>query len=429
MRTALGAAVMALGAVALSEPATAACRDGALGTHRTLALDPAAFKRVKGLEKGLGLRRKEVILTFDDGPLPGTTSRILKTLARDCVKASFFWVGKMARTYPALVRRAVREGHTVAHHTARHERLTGYSSAQAGRRIDRGIAQVEKVAYGRASTPPRVPFFRYPYLARSKRTDRLVRQRGLVVVGANVLSNDWRKHSPKRIHDRIMRQLRRDGRGIVLMHDIHARTARMLPMLLATLKREGWRIVHLVPPGAGTNPQPRIDAPPVVTASAGTLQPVDRLIKVSGADRSLPRRRPLSRRLATGRPVPPVLRPVSSADLARTGVDVALLLPVRSRASDRPGTDLAPGPPPPRKAGPADRTDRVIVASLAPDEAADVPKPVSRAAPPKARSGARAGRPKRRTLRRLPVSVKRAAAKPRRVGKRWRLRASQWIIN
>ena len=401
-RATLGVAVAVLTAcLSLVQPAAAACRDDALGTHRTVSLDPARVAKVEGLEKRLGLKRKEVILTFDDGPMPGKTSRILSSLKRECVKATFFWVGRMARAYPKLVRRAVREGHTIAHHTAKHERLPRYSIKEAGRRIDRGIAQVEKVAYGTADGAPRVPYFRYPYLARNKRTDRLVRRRGLVVVGANVLSNDWKRHSPKRIHDRIMRQLRRDGRGIVLMHDLHARTAKTVPMLLATLKREGWRIVHLVPPG-GERRRREPQAAPVVVASA---DPVDALPAAPAAAT-----RPavgdiieLSERL---RPVP-TMRPVVASDTARTGVKVASLL--RPRDEPKPAIYRA-----------APEADTRTVAAVVPQ-----PRKTKRARPATKRAAKRSRPAKRKPARKLRM----AAAKPRRIGKRWRLRRSHWIIN
>ncbi len=242
--------------------AQAACGPDRIGTARTITLDPAKHSTFVGHEKALGLRHKEVILTFDDGPLGGKTSSILTTLKKNCVKATFFYVGKMATSQPTLVRRVVREGHTLGHHTWNHNRMLNYSSERAGHLLDKGIATLDKIVYGEATGRAKVPFFRYPYLARNKATDKVVASRGLIAFDANIDSLDWKLKSSDAIHDRIMRRLREDGKGIVLMHDIQSRTAKMLPRLLRSLKDGGYRIVHIVPKGGAV---PKTD--PIVVAS------------------------------------------------------------------------------------------------------------------------------------------------------------------
>ena len=247
--------------------AIARCAPDALGTSRVLEIDPKKHTTINGKEASLGLKHKEVILTFDDGPIKGNTSRILKSLKEECVKATFFYVGTMARAYPTLVRKVVREGHTLAHHTHSHNRLPNYSSQQIENLIDRGVSRLQKIAYNDASTEPRIPFFRYPYLARSKRTDRLLKKKGLIAFGANIDALDWKKNTPKQIHNRIMGKLRKQGRGIILMHDIHSRTARMLPDLLDTLKAEGYKVVHIV-----AKKDRKIKPAPVVIASLNSAK-------------------------------------------------------------------------------------------------------------------------------------------------------------
>src|SRR5437660_3871741 len=98
------------------------CPLGALGVARTIVVDPGEPARVGSMQYGesLPLNDHEVVLTFDDGPLPPYTNRILETLASECVKATFFMVGRMARAYPAMVRRVHDEGHTVANHSQNH---------------------------------------------------------------------------------------------------------------------------------------------------------------------------------------------------------------------------------------------------------------------------------------------------------------------
>ncbi len=227
-----------------------------------MKVSASKFRTIVGHEKSFGLRHKEVVLTFDDGPIAGVTSRILKTLSDECVKATFFYVGRMAKSQPRLVRKVVSQGHTLGHHTHAHNRLVAYSSSQVERHVTRGISTIEKIAYGQTGATPRVPFFRYPYLARNKRTDDILRRKGLIAFDANIDSLDWKKVSGDAVHNRIMRRLRQEGKGIVLMHDIQKRTASMLPRLLRSMKREGYKIVHVVP---STSPAPKPD--PIVVAS------------------------------------------------------------------------------------------------------------------------------------------------------------------
>lgn len=260
--------------------ALAACGASKVGTQRVIKVDTSRYREFRGKEKALGLRHKEVILTFDDGPLVGNTSRILDSLKRECVKATFFYVGRMARAYPRLVKRVVREGHTLAHHTWGHNRLPQYSNASARKHIDRGISRLQKIAYGDATTTPRIPFFRYPYLARNTRTDKILRAKGMVAFGANIDSLDWKRVSPDRLHNRIMRRLREEGRGIILMHDIQTRTAKMLPRLLRSLKAEGYKIVHMVPKGT---PAPSIEPADTLVVASAEPEKALPLVGASGA--------------------------------------------------------------------------------------------------------------------------------------------------
>ncbi len=244
----------------------ATCGPEALGTSRTLSIDPAKHTLINGTESGLGLEQGEVILTFDDGPLPGRTEAILDALKDQCVQATFFAVGTMAKAYPRIARRVVREGHTVAHHTHAHDRLTNFSLKKAAHLIQRGKEMVEKAAYP-VGEIEQIPYFRYPYLARSKATDRLVQRAGMVALGANIDSLDWKSNTPDVVHDRIMRRLNKAGKGIILMHDIQSRTAKMLPRLLNSLKRGGYRVVHLVAP-EGYQPPARTTDEPMLVAKA-----------------------------------------------------------------------------------------------------------------------------------------------------------------
>ena len=94
----------------------------AIGTSRTLVVDPTEHPLIGAFNylESLPLEDHEVVLTFDDGPLPPYTGRVLDILASECVKVTFFMVGQMARAYPDLVKRVHAEGHTIGTHSENH---------------------------------------------------------------------------------------------------------------------------------------------------------------------------------------------------------------------------------------------------------------------------------------------------------------------
>ena len=110
----------------------------------------------------LPLEDKEVVLTFDDGPMPPYTNRVLDVLAEHCVKANYFLVGRMARGYPDWLRRIHAEGHTIGTHSENHllgvrphAARRGEDRDRAGHRLDRGRAR-QPAAPSRRSSASRV---------------------------------------------------------------------------------------------------------------------------------------------------------------------------------------------------------------------------------------------------------------------------------
>jgi len=220
----------------------------ALGTSRVLALDPAQYPRVGHMQysDSLPLNDKEVVLTFDDGPLPPYSSQILDILAGQCVKATYFLVGEMARAFPAMVRRIYEDGHTIGTHSDDHPTRFGQLPVEKMRQeIDWGISDVS-AALG--DTRYLAPFFRIPGLARSDVVESELAARGLIVFSSDTVADDWHHRiGAKQIIALAMRRLQERGKGILLLHDIHPATVAALPGLLKELKDKGFHIVQLVP--------------------------------------------------------------------------------------------------------------------------------------------------------------------------------------
>jgi peptidoglycan/xylan/chitin deacetylase (PgdA/CDA1 family) len=226
----------------------APCPADALGTARVLSVDRSilAVGR-KHFPVTLPLAPREVVLTFDDGPWPGTTPRVLDALARECVRATFFLVGRNAAAHPQLVRREAAEGHTVAHHSFAHPLLDRMRPEAAMAEIDRGIAAVETALHGHAAATPSTPFFRFPGFASSGALLERLAARGITVFGADLWASDWNPMTPDEQLRLVLDRLEAAGGGIILFHDTKAQTAAMLPVFLRALKTRGYRVVHVVP--------------------------------------------------------------------------------------------------------------------------------------------------------------------------------------
>src|ERR1700736_5674170 len=248
---ALGAILVASMAWTAAAKAADCPRKGTLGTSRVLEVDAATTPRVglKSFPQTLPLGDHEVVLTFDDGPWPPTTPRVLAALASECVRATFFLIGKSASEDPALVRRIAAEGHTIGHHTWLHRSLLQIPPSEATEEIDRGISADEMALHGVATTTPSTPFFRFPGFEMTPATLDLLQSRGIVVFGADLWAGDWNPMTPRQELKLITDRLKRAGRGIILLHDPKAHTAAMLPAFLRYLRDNHYHVVHLLPAG------------------------------------------------------------------------------------------------------------------------------------------------------------------------------------
>jgi peptidoglycan/xylan/chitin deacetylase (PgdA/CDA1 family) len=248
------ACLMAAG-VGIGGPALAAECNGktdALGVNRVIAVDPTEHPRIGTMQypETLPLADHEVVLTFDDGPSPRYTDRILAALAAECVKATFFMVGEMAKTFPAEARKVEELGHTVGTHSFRHPFTFGrMMENQADDEIDKGI---EAVGTALGTSAELAPFFRVPGFLTSKSTEAALASRGLMTWSADVPADDWKRINSAEVVKRAISRLEEKSRGILLLHDIHERTVAALPDILKELKQKGFKVVQVVPASTGT---------------------------------------------------------------------------------------------------------------------------------------------------------------------------------
>ncbi|MDQ3216164.1 MAG: polysaccharide deacetylase family protein [Pseudomonadota bacterium] len=192
--------------------------------------------------------RGEVALTFDDGPDPEVTPRVLDQLDEARAHATFFCVGARAREQPQLVREIVARGHTVENHAFSHSRAMGFFSVG---RLVRDIGDAQKALADITGTAPK--FFRAPFGIRTPLTEVALARLGLRCVAWNVRSLDTIDSRATRVASRVAQRL--VPGSIVLMHDGiegRRRTAGAapsvigaLPLVLATIRERGWRSVTL----------------------------------------------------------------------------------------------------------------------------------------------------------------------------------------
>jgi peptidoglycan/xylan/chitin deacetylase (PgdA/CDA1 family) len=224
--------------------APAACANAdALGVSRVVVIDTTGgpgfgFLQYKQFDF---LTDKEVVLTFDDGPWP-TTPAVLKALSDECTKALFFPVGKHTTYHPEILKQVAAAGHTVGSHTWSHAHLDSkkLTEAQVREEIEKGFSAV-KMALGTAPAP----FFRFPGLGHTQAALGYLASRNISMFSVDVDSNDFKSSGPDQVIQNVMTKLDKQGKGVILMHDLQKHTAQALPTLLRRLKAGGYKVVQM----------------------------------------------------------------------------------------------------------------------------------------------------------------------------------------
>jgi len=204
---------------------------------------------------GQSLPAKTLVLTFDDGPHPRHTAAILATLEKYKVKSIFFEVGQNIAVPPKLsstdggvgtlkrtsaagsTEKIIQSGHVLANHSLTHAFLPKLSEERLRQEIDNSKLIIESVS----GTPIRL--FRPPYGAFNARVQTELTARGLKAFLWNVDSLDWSDPIPKSIANRVVQEVEKQGRGVILLHDVHSQTVEALPLILETLQSRGYQFV------------------------------------------------------------------------------------------------------------------------------------------------------------------------------------------
>lgn len=190
-----------------------------------------------------GLRHGEIALTFDDGPHPTRTDRLLSILSDFDAKATFFEVGKNAAQYAEITKRVRAAGHTVGSHSHDHANLPALSTASASHNIDQGAKEVSE-ALGLPAH-----FFRFPFGARTKSLQAHAKGEGLATFFWNIDTLDWKYRNPSVLLPYAIKELdAAGGKGIVLFHDIQEQTIVIIRDFIAELRERGYTFVRFVDP-------------------------------------------------------------------------------------------------------------------------------------------------------------------------------------
>jgi peptidoglycan-N-acetylglucosamine deacetylase len=199
-------------------------------------------------------RKREVALTFDDGPGPYTPA-IVRTLEREHVPATFFVVGQSLNSFTPVLRHVIRAGFPVENHTERHLMLAQLGKGEQRREIEDQMIRVQSLGAKRPL------FFRPPYGSFDRRTLSILRHQRMLMVLWTVDTDDWRQPGVKAIVEAAERV--RPG-GVVLMHDAggdRSQTVAALPHVIRRLRARKLRLVT-VAQLVRDDPPPRNQRPP-----------------------------------------------------------------------------------------------------------------------------------------------------------------------
>ena len=189
------------GGARFADGSLACDRQGGMGLSRVVEIDTTGgpgfgFEHFKQYDF---LRDKEVVLTFDDGPWPENTLAVLKALTDECLKATFFEIGKHAMWHPEITKRVLEAGMTVGTHTWSHKDLARSPYAKDAVQAEQEIEMGNSAVYLAAAGAPVAPFFRFPALQHVPRLLSYLGERNIAIFSTDIDSFDFKLHKPEQV--------------------------------------------------------------------------------------------------------------------------------------------------------------------------------------------------------------------------------------
>lgn len=176
--------------------------------------------------------QKLISITFDDGPHPTLTPKLLGILQKENVPATFYLLGSRVRQYPQVVRSIMEQGHQIGSHTTNHKALTKLSAQQRDKEIQDTISLITRLT----GSPPST--MRPPYGAYD---DNVIAASHQPLVLWSVDPEDWKDKDAKTVYNRVVKNVK-DG-DIILLHDIHATSVAAAEKIIKKLKQDGYTFV------------------------------------------------------------------------------------------------------------------------------------------------------------------------------------------
>jgi len=173
--------------------------------------------------------KNAIALTFDDGPNPNFTLKILELLEQYNAKATFFCVGKHIEKYPNIVKEIIEKGHEIGNHSYSHSNNYGFLSTKKVVLDLKKTQQLIKVQTGKKNT-----IFRPPFGVTNPNIAKAIKQLNLQAIGWSIRSLDTVAKSPEKVYQKIKKNLKKGA--IILLHDTSDLTLVVLEQLLQTLK-------------------------------------------------------------------------------------------------------------------------------------------------------------------------------------------------
>lgn len=177
-----------------------------------------------------------IAITFDDGPHPQNTPRLLDMLAKRNIKATFYVIGRSVDLHPGVLRRTVAEGHEIGNHSHTHRLLSKLGDTEVRQEMQRCQDAIGRAAGVRPRT------MRPPYGGLLQRQREMIHNEfGYPTILWSVDPLDWKRPGPSVVASRILSGT--SAGGIVLAHDLHSQTVDAMPATLDGLLKRGFKFV------------------------------------------------------------------------------------------------------------------------------------------------------------------------------------------